>query len=369
MAETAQVIIIGGGVIGLALAAEIARDTENVFLFEAQPRLGQGASTRNSGVIHAGMYYRPGSLKALHCVRGRRMLYEFCERYGVPHRKLGKLIVAESEAEFDAVETLKKRGEENGVEGLEIVGREFIRKVEPNVASPLALYSPETGIIEAEALLKALAHVAEENGAHLLTGSKVLDIQPSEKGVTRVVTQLEEAETRVVINAAGLYADEIARLTGHDAYTIYPVRGEYAELPPRLSNIVNSLIYPVPPAHGHGLGVHFTKNMAGAVLLGPNAIHVAEKHDYEHNRESLDTFYEAASRIVPSLKPGDLRLSYTGIRARLRPAGDSSFADWVIERDPRWPSVIHLIGLESPGLTACLSIAQAVGGMVRECLS
>jgi glycerol-3-phosphate dehydrogenase len=369
VSETAQVIIIGGGVIGLAVAAEISRDVENVFLLEAQPRLGHGASTRNSGVIHAGMYYQPGSLKAKHCVRGARLLYEFCARHGVPHERIGKLIVAEREDEFGALDAIKRRGEENGVEGLEIVGRDFIRKREPNVASPLALFSPHTGIVEPEALVKALARLAQANGAHILTDTKVLGLEPRQGGTVRVTTSHEEAEAAVVVNAAGLYSDEVARMTGHDAHTVYPVRGEYAELPPRLSNIVNGLIYPLPPAHGHGLGVHFTKNMAGAVLLGPNAIHVAEKHDYENNRASLESFYEAASRIVPSLKLDDLRLSYTGIRARLRPAGDSSFADWVIERDPRWPNIVHLIGIESPGLTSALSIGETVGRMVRESLS
>lgn len=369
MSETAQVVIIGGGVIGLAVAAELSRDVENVFVLEAQPRLGQGASTRNSGVIHAGMYYRPGSLKAFHCVRGRRMLYEFCTRYGVPHERIGKLIVAEREDEFDALDALRRRGEENGVEELEIVGREFIKKREPNVASPLALYSPQTGIIEAEALIKTLERLARENGAHILTGTKVVGLEPGAGGVTRVITEREEAEAQVVVNAAGLYADEVARMAGHDGGTIYPVRGEYAELPPRLSGIVNGLIYPLPPAHGHGLGVHFTKNIAGAVLLGPNARHVARKDDYENDRASLESFHEAASRIVPSLRLEDLRLSYTGIRARLRPAHDSSFADWVIERDPHRPSIIHLIGLESPGLTACLSLGEMISGMIRESLA
>ncbi|HYE72459.1 MAG TPA: NAD(P)/FAD-dependent oxidoreductase [Blastocatellia bacterium] len=369
MSDTAQVIIIGGGVVGLAIAAELSHDIENLFVLEAQPRLGQGASTRNSGVIHAGMYYKPGSLKAVHCVRGRRMLYEFCERYAVPHKRIGKFIVADSEDEFDALDTIKRRGEENGVEGLEIVGREFIERHEPNVASPLALYSPQTGIIEAEALLKTLARLAQENGAHILTDTKVLNIEPLNKQAARVVTSHEEVEAQIIINAAGLYADEIARMTGHGDYIIHPVRGEYAELPPRLSGIINGLIYPLPPAHGHGLGVHFTKNLAGTVLLGPNSIHVTEKDNYENGRASLESFHQSASRIVPSLKPEDFRLSHTGIRARLRPINDWSFADWVIERDRQWPNIIHAIGIESPGLTACLSLGKMISEMVRETLS
>ena len=163
-----------------------------------------------------------------------------------------------------------------------------------------------------------------------------------------------------------LYADEVARMFGYDKYTIYPCRGEYAELPPSRSSLVNRLVYPLPLKSGHGLGVHFTKNLVGTLLIGPNARYVKNKDDYEHDRAELHSFYESAVRIVPSLRPEDLRLSYTGLRARLRPEHDHAFADFVIERDPRAPFVIHLIGMESPGLTSALSIGSSVGDLLRE---
>jgi L-2-hydroxyglutarate oxidase LhgO len=349
------------------VAAEVSRHYEDVFLLEALPRLGLGASTRNSGVIHAGIYYPPGSLKARHCVRGSRMLYEFCESRHIPHRRIGKLIVAEAEDQLPTLEALKARGGQNGVEGLEIVGRDFIQRLEPNVASPLALYSPNTGIVDAEELLKALARIAEANGAHLLTNTRLLGAEIRD-GLALLRTPREEVAARVVVNAAGLYADEVARMFGNERHTIYPCRGEYAELPPGRSHLVNGLVYPLPMPSGHGLGVHFTKNLAGTLLLGPNARYVTSKDDYESGRADLDSFYQSASRILPALRREDLRPSYTGLRARLRPEHDHSFADFVLGPDPQWPFVIHAIGIESPGLTSALSIRADVCEMVRAVL-
>ncbi len=363
---TTNVVIIGGGVIGLAAAAEISRHYDDVFLLEAAPRLGLGASTRNSGVIHAGLYYTPGSLKAIHCVRGARMLYEFCAEHRVPYNRIGKFVVADSRDQFDALATIKTRGDQNGVEGLEIVSRDFIRKHEPNVASPLALYSPNTGIVDAEELIRALARIAQDNGAHLVTDTRLMGVE-MRAGMTILKTSHDEdVAARVVVNAAGLYSDEVARMFGYDEHQIYACRGEYAELVAKLNGIVNGLVYPLPPASGHGLGVHFTKNMAGRVLLGPNARYVEHKEDYESNPTPLREFYEAAKLIVPGLQFEDLRSSYSGLRARLRPAHDSRFADFVLRHDPNHPSVIHAIGMESPGLTSSLSLGQAIAGMVGE---
>ncbi|MDX2032263.1 MAG: NAD(P)/FAD-dependent oxidoreductase [Blastocatellia bacterium] len=363
--EIANVVIIGGGVIGAAIAAELSRDHEDVFLLEALPRLGMGASTRNSGVIHAGIYYQPGSRKAIHCVRGARMLYEFCEAHRIPHKRIGKLIVADSLDHLPQLESLKTRGEANGVEGLEIVGRETIERIEPNVVSPVAIWSPNTGIVEAEELIKTLARIAQSNGAHLLPGTRVLGAEVR-NGLVHLRTEREEVAARIVINAAGLYADEVARMFGHDKYTIHPCRGEYAELPPGRRNLINGLVYPLPLPSGHGLGVHFTRTTAGALLLGPNARYIKSKEDYENDRTELRVFFESAATMVPSLRLEDLRAGYTGIRPRLLPEHDHSFADFAIERDPQWPSVLHLIGMESPGLTSCLSLGRTVREMVAE---
>jgi glycerol-3-phosphate dehydrogenase len=366
--EIANVVIIGGGVVGTAIAAEISRSYDDVFLLEAMPRLGLGSSTRNSGVIHAGIYYKPGSLKAFHCVRGAQWLYDFCREHNIPHRRTGKLIVGDTEEHLPELQALKERGEQNGVEGLKVVDRSFIQKLEPNVISPVALDSPNTGIVDAEELIKVLMRHAQSNGAHFLTNTRVIGAEVK-KGLAFIRTEREEVAARVVINAAGLYADEVARLFGYDKHTIYPCRGEYAELPPSRSGIINGLVYPLPLPTGHGLGVHFTKNLAGTLLVGPNARYVKTKDDYENGREELITFYESAVQMVPNLRLEDLRPSYSGLRARLLPEHEHTFADFVIEHDPQWPSVIHCIGIESPGLTSCLSLGASVGDMARKVMA
>ncbi len=366
--DIANVVIIGGGVVGAAIAAEISRHTEDVFLLEALPRLGLGTSTRNSGVIHAGIYYKPGSLKAIHCVRAVPMLYEFCEAHSVPYRRTGKLIVADSMEQLPILEDLKQRGETNGVQGLEIVEQPFIRKVEPNIASPVAIWSPVTGIVDAEELVRALTRIAKANGASILPGTRVIGAE-FKNGLVMLRTEREEVAARVVINAAGLYADEVARMFGYDhPYTIHPVRGEYAEVLPHKREFIKGLVYPLPLPTGHGLGVHFTRTTAGALLIGPNSRHVKSKEDYESDRTPLEEFFESARVMAPELRIEDLRLSYTGIRPRLAAEHQHEFFDWVIERDPQSPAVIHLIGIESPGLTSALSIGKSVSEMAREVL-
>jgi glycerol-3-phosphate dehydrogenase len=366
-AEIANIVVIGGGVVGTAVTAEISRHYDDVFLLEAAPHLGMATSTRNSGVIHAGIYYKPGSRKAFHCIRGVPMLYEFCAAHNVPHERTGKLIVADSIDHLPILEDLKKRGDENGVVGLEIVDNKFIRALEPNIVSPIALYSPNTGIVEAEALIRTLERIAKSKGAHILTNTRVIGAEVDNNLVT-IRTEREEFGARVVINCAGLYSDDIARMFGYDQHTIYPCRGEYAELIPSARKLINGLVYPLPLPTGHGLGVHFTKTTAGAMLIGPNARYISRKDDYEGDRTDLRVFYESAAQMAPSLRFEDMRPSYTGIRPRLVPEHEHSFADFVITHDPRHPSVIHLIGIESPGLTSCLSIAKGVGEMAKTVL-
>jgi glycerol-3-phosphate dehydrogenase len=363
--DTANVVVIGGGVVGLAIAAAISRRFDDVFVLEALPRFGLGASTRNSSVIHAGIYYPTGSLKARHCLEGSRLLYDFCAQNGVAHRRIGKLIVA-SDSDYPALEALLRRGLENGVEGLEIVGHDVIARLEPEVVSPVGIYSPNTGVVDTEGLIAALARVASSNGAHLLPATRLMNAEvESNRAILK--TDREEFAARVVVNAAGLFSDEVARMFGENRYQIFPCRGEYAEVAPSGRDLVNRLIYPLPFASG--LGVHFTRTTEGRLLLGPTARYVTQKDDYEGNPEELSSFWESARQIVPSLRLEDLRPGYSGIRARLLPEEEHSFADFVIERDTRAPFVIHTIGIESPGLTASLSIAASVSAMAGEVLS
>ena len=362
--QHANIVVVGGGVVGLAIALELSRLHDGVFLLESQPRLGLGNSTRNSGVIHAGIYYPPGSLKAFHCVEGSRLLYEFCGMHGIRHERVGKLIVALHESEITELERLKRQGDENGAIGLEMIDGARIQSIEPHIRGVAAIHSPNTGVVEAEEVVRTLARLAKSNGASLLTDTPLTGARISGERLV-IQTPREEVEARVVINAAGLYADDVARLFGNDRYQIYPCRGEYAEVIPQRSDLIRGLVYPVPSPDGHGLGVHFTRTLGGALLLGPNARYIERKDDFESGLADLQSFHQAAVQLLPDLRLEDLRPSYTGIRAKLYPAGGLSFADFIVESDERTPNLIHLVGIESPGLTACLSLARLVAGMVQ----
>lgn len=356
--ERVDVAVIGGGVTGLASARALARTGRSVCVLERHPRPGQDTSTHNSGVIHAGMYYPTGSLKAKLCVDGRQLLYDFCARHQVPHRKCGKLIVGHTEADRRALETLKARGDANGVEGLRIVDADFVAAREPAVDAPFALWSPETGIVEAEALVKALLRDGEAAGVMFLPGTSLAAAVRDTDGMVLRTAQ-EEIHADLVVNAAGLYADDVSRMLGGEAFTIYPCRGEYVQLVPAKRSIVNGLVYPLPPAHS--LGVHLVKTMNGDVWLGPTASFQTRKDDYESDRLPVEAFVEPARQLLRGITVDDLRLSGSGIRAKIH-GPEQSFGDFLIRRDRENPFIVQAAGIESPGLTSCL----AVGALVAE---
>ena len=362
--EQIDVAVIGAGVVGLASALAIANKGRTVCILEREARPGRGTSTRNSQVIHAGIYYPKGSLKARHCVNGARQLYDFCARHDIPHRRSGKLIVAHDEREVQALEALMARAIDNGVEGMELVEQGFIREREPHLKVRVALFSPNTGMVDAEALVHTLARLCREKDAFLLPGSPLVGADATADGIA-LHTPAESITARCVVNAAGLYADDVSAMLGGKSFTIYPCRGEYAELVPAKRDIVNGLVYPLP--HTHGLGVHVTKTIAGNVTFGPTVKYQALKNDYENDRIPLASFLEPARELLPEITLADLRLGGSGIRSKLHPP-DVAFADFMIERDAVNPRVIQAAGIESPGLTSCLSIGDEVAELVEESL-
>jgi len=362
--EQIDVAVIGAGVTGLASARAIAMRGLSVCVLERHPRAGQDTSTHNSGVIHAGLYYPAGTLKASLCVQGRRLMYEFCAAHGVPHVHSGKLIVAHDESEVHQLEALQKRGLGNDVEGLEIVDRAFCRTREPAVNAIAALWSPESGIVNAEELVKALLRTGADAGAIFLPGTRLVGADLRADGM-ELTTERESFLARVVVNAAGLYADDVSAMLGGEAFTIYPCRGEYAEFVPAKRSLVNALVYPLPHASGHGLGVHLVRTTGGQVWLGPTIRYQDRKDDYENNREPLESFSAAVARLIDGVTIDDLQLSGSGIRAKLHPPSES-FADFLIRRDRVNPSIVQASGIDSPGLTSCLAIGKLVADLVAE---
>jgi glycerol-3-phosphate dehydrogenase len=287
-------------------------------------------------------------------------MYAFCAAHNVPHVRNGKIIVAGDLGEVPALEALKRRGEENGVEGLELVDRAFIARREPAAHGVAALYSPDSGIVSAEDYVKALQRVAEHDGVMFLPGTQPLSADDDESGVV-LRTARETILAKQVVNAAGLYADDVSAMLGGETFTIHPCRGEYVELSPGKRSIVNSLVYPLP--HDHGLGVHVVRTTTGAVWLGPTAEYQERKDDYESHRLPVEAFLEPTRRVLNGITLDDLRLSGSGIRAKLQGPGDG-FADFMIRRDRRNPRVVQAAGIDSPGLTSSLAIGALVAAIV-----
>jgi L-2-hydroxyglutarate oxidase LhgO len=354
-----DVAVIGGGVTGLASALALAERGASVCLLEREPKAGRATSTHNSGVIHAGLYYPHGSLKARLCVEGRDRLYAFCEQHRVPHARCGKLVIAADDHEIEELHKLREIARKNGVT-IDDADADFIRAREPNVRAVAGLWSPDTGIVEAEALVKALEHLCKQADVALVVGSPLVGAEPGTDGI-ELATPHERFVAHTVVNAAGLYADVVSAQLGASRFTIYPCRGEYAELAPSKRHMVNGLVYPLPHSSGAGLGVHLAKTTWGTVTLGPTIRYQDSKDDYESDRMPLEDFVEPARRLLPWVTLADLQPGGSGIRAKLQGPGQK-VADFKIERDAVNPRVIQAAGIDSPGLTSCL----AIGALVAE---
>lgn len=362
--------IVGGGLIGMACAARLARAGLAPVLIEQHDDFGTETSSRNSGVIHAGLYYAPGSLKALTCVEGRARLYARCAREGIPHRRCGKLVVASELAELPQLEALLDRGLRNGAGRLRMLEAPALHRLEPHVRACAALWSPQTGIVDTHALLRSYRHEALRHGAELCKATRVDALEPS-SGEIRVHTRARDGERTVlraerVINAAGLEADRLAQSAGLDidalGYRLHLCKGDYFALASGCRGLVRHLVYPVP-VHA-GLGIHVTLDLAGALRAGPDTEYVATAR-YDIDPGKATTFAAALRRYLPAIDAHQLRPDYAGIRPKLQ--GPSQAArDFVIESAAAHgaPGLINLLGIESPGLTASEAIAERVAAMI-----
>lgn len=363
--------IIGGGIIGLACAARIARAGHAVVLLERHARPGQETSTRNSGVIHAGLYYPTGSLKATLCVRGRQLLYERCRAQGIGHRQTGKLLVATAPEEETKLEAIYRRALANGAGELRHLDRTEISALEPRVSALSGVWSPESGIVDVHELMYSYQKEAGDHDALFVFQTEVegvertphgFELATRRAGASTADRDLAKLECRVVINAAGLFADRVAELAGLDIdalhYRYHWCKGDYFALDASLRGLVRHLIYPAP-VHA-GLGIHITFDLGGRMTLGPDTEYVSEL-SYQVNPDKRSQFASAARRYLPELRDEQLSPDYAGIRPKLQGPKDD-FRDFVVEDAavhdlPGW---INLIGIESPGVTASAAVAERV---------
>ena len=393
-----DVAVIGGGIVGAATAMALMGETDGLSLvvLEKEGRLAAHQTGHNSGVIHSGLYYRPGSLKARNCTAGREDLYRFCAEHDIPHERCGKLVVATREEELPALDELERRGRENGLEGIERLDGERLKEYEPHAAGIAGLYVPDTGIVDFIRVTEAFADEVRKKGGEIRTDARVRRIRRDSQGFV-LDTPRGDVRCRFLINCAGLQCDRIARMAGADpGIRIVPFRGEYYTLKRR--SLVRTLIYPVPDPAFPFLGVHLTRRIDGAVEAGPNAVLALRREGYSRLsfslRDTLETlgyggfwclagrfwrtglqeyrrsfskgiFVRDLQRLVPDLRRGDLLGGGAGVRAQaVDPAGKLLDDFHIVEGE----GMIHVLNAPSPAATASISIGRTVAARAREAL-
>lgn len=360
MPDNLDCVVIGAGVTGLAIARALAISGRDVIVLEAGSAIGSETSSRNSEVIHAGLYYAPGSAKARFCEAGRRLLYDYCAERDVPHRRIGKLVVATSDRERGVLEEIARRAETNGADDLEFLDACSVHRLEPALTATAALLSPSTGILDSHSYMVSLQADAEAHGALFAFHTPVAGGEIDEKGVTLHIggTDPVTVHARNVVNAGGLYAHKIAAsidgMDPGDLPTIRYAKGSYFGLAGKAP--FSRLIYPVPEQGG--LGVHLTYDLAGRARFGPD-VEWVDEIDYAVDETRAEPFYAAVRRYWPDLPDGSLHPDYSGIRTKITGPDPS---DFVI--DTSTTGLVNLFGIESPGLTSSLAIANHVRALV-----
>lgn len=368
--EKTGITVVGAGVIGLAVAFELSKSYKDIFVLEKNPSFGQETSSRNSEVIHAGIYYPRGSLKTRTCIEGKTLLYEFCENNHLACKRIGKLIVAIDDSEVEDLKYLFQQGLANGVEDLKFISQEEIKYFEPQVTARAAIYSPSTGIVDSHGVMQSLALQFASHNGQLAYNTELIAVEKKKGGFVATVKDKNGESfkflTRFLINCAGLYSDKLAQMAGISSreYTLKYCKGDYFRVSPKKSGLINRLVYPLPKNERRGLGIHATLDLSAGLRLGPDEEYIV-KIDYRVNESKKEIFYESVKRFLPFIEPDDLSPDTCGIRPKLQ-GPNEGFRDFIIREEGNngLSGLINLVGIESPGLTASLSIARIVKGLV-----
>ncbi|CUH95999.1 hypothetical protein P22_2087 [Propionispora sp. 2/2-37] len=376
--DRVDILIVGAGVTGLAAACCLAErwPDKSILLLEKHETFGQEITSRTSEVIHSGIYYPPGSLKARLCVAGNRLLYDFCEKHQVPYRRSGKLIIARDEGESAQLAVLARQAQENGVTDVEWLDRPGIARLEPHVEAVAALLSPSSGIFDSYLLMEKMAKIARRNGAMLVYRQLVIGIRVLEAGY-QVEYQEENGARdvlmcRCLVNAAGMHADALAAMAGipvdQAGYRIYRCKGEYFTVTNAKAQLVSRLIFPAGIRELKGSGLPVIKDVSGRLRIGPDAHYAPSGSlDYSVNPANAAQFLAIAGNYLPFLEAADLRPDLAAVRPRLLVPCGSPPRDFIVchETERGLSGFINLIGIESPGITCCFSLAQMVGDMLN----
>ena len=372
----AEITIIGAGVVGLAIAERVSGEHSGVFLIDKHSTFGQETSSRNSEVIHAGIYYTKDSLKARLCVEGKRLLYDYCKKFEVQCNNCGKLIVATSEEEISVIEGIRQTAMKNGVDDLVIYEREQIAEMEPNIFALKAIFSPSTGIVDSHSLMKQYETNSINNGVQVVYGSEVTGIKRIKNGYEITLLDADKKHysftSGIVINSAGLTSDKVSEMVGinDEKLKILFCKGEYFRVNPPKNRLIKRLIYPVPHPNLEGIGIHVTIDMGGGVKLGPDVKYLESNiYDYRLTPSKQETFYKSVKKFLPFLNYDDIAPEMAGIRPKIQKPGEPLRDFYIMEESKKgYKGFINLIGIESPGLTSSIAIAKYVNGLINTTL-
>ena len=392
-----DVAIIGGGIVGTATAMALQENgIHSVLILEAESKLAAHQTGNNSGVIHSGLYYKPGSLKAKNCVEGRELMYKFCEQYNIKHERCGKLVVATKQEEIPQLQILEERGKANGLTGIKRLTSEELKEHEPHVSGLAALFIAETGIVDYNQVTETYAKIIKENGGEVLTNRKFLALA-KDNNLLVLATMEGEYRARFLVNCSGLYSDKVSKICGvNPGLQIIPFRGEYYKLKKEKEHAVKNLIYPVPDTRFPFLGVHFTRMIKGGVEAGPNAVLAFKREGYSHKDFSVtetlemaaysgfwkmaakyykmgigefyrslnkNSFVKALQILIPEIQHDDLTQGGAGVRAQAVDPNGALVDDFRIIEEEK---MIHVLNAPSPAATASISIGRTIADLVKK---